>query len=100
MNVQSNEVTQKRMELYRSAMHEYPLERRETSAVGSIDDALFLAGQRAGLSNRLIMELVGIFGWDIDFALDIRAGDRFTVLYEELYKDGDKFADGNILAQF
>jgi murein DD-endopeptidase MepM/ murein hydrolase activator NlpD len=44
------------------------------------------------------MQLVENFGWDVDFALDIRAGDRFAVVYEELYKDGEKLQDGNILA--
>ena len=44
------------------------------------------------------MEVANIFGWDIDFALDIRKGDNFTLLYEELYLDGEKIEDGNILA--
>jgi murein DD-endopeptidase MepM/ murein hydrolase activator NlpD len=44
------------------------------------------------------MELANIFGWDIDFALDIRKGDRFTVLYEEMYVDGEDIGNGTILA--
>jgi murein DD-endopeptidase MepM/ murein hydrolase activator NlpD len=68
------------------------------AAVATIDSSLFVAGQRAGLSNKIIMELVEIFGWDVDFASDIRAGDRFAVIYEELYKDGHKLRDGEILA--
>ena len=44
------------------------------------------------------MELANIFGWDIDFALDIRKGDNFTVLYEELYRDGEKISDDKIIA--
>ena len=40
----------------------------------------------------------GIFGWDVDFALDIREGDRFTVLYEQLYLDGERIGDGHIIA--
>jgi murein DD-endopeptidase MepM/ murein hydrolase activator NlpD len=45
------------------------------------------------------MELAAIFGWDVDFALDIRAGDRFGLIQEELYaEDGSKLADGAILA--
>ncbi|MFT5172563.1 MAG: murein DD-endopeptidase MepM/ murein hydrolase activator NlpD [Gammaproteobacteria bacterium] len=74
------------------------LERRIATASAVIQDALFLAGQRAGLSDRLIMKMIEIFGWDVDFALDVRAGDHFTVIYEELYKDGVKVRDGNILA--
>ena len=83
---------------FTSELVEVPLERRVTHATGQIRNSLFLAGQRAGLSDRLIMEMVEIFGWDIDFALDIRVGDEFLVVYEELFKDGEKLAEGNILA--
>jgi len=74
------------------------MEARVTNTTGVIDSSLFLAGQAAGLSDNLIMELAGIFGWDIDFALDIRSGDHFTLVYEELFLDGQKKRDGNILA--
>ena len=69
---------------------------REVSA--SIDSSLFLAGQKAGLSDNLIMQLIAVYGWDIDFALDIRRGDSFKVIYEERYKDDVKISDGPILA--
>lgn len=67
-------------------------------ADGVIQDSLFLAGQKAGLTDRLTMELAGIFGWDIDFVNDIRQGDRFDVVYEQLYLDGEKIGNGRILA--
>ena len=73
-------------------------ELRPTYANGIIEDSLFMASQKAGLSQRLTMELAGIFGWDIDFVQDIRIGDSFTILYEEKYLDGEKLGDGNILA--
>jgi len=65
---------------------------------GEIKSSLFLAGQKAGLSQAQIMELANIFGWDIDFILDIRSGDRFSFIYEELYLDGEKYKNGKILA--
>ena len=68
------------------------------NANGIINDSLFLSGQKAGLSANLIMQLVAIFGWDIDFVLDIRKGDSFTILYEEQYKNGAKVAEGPIIA--
>jgi murein DD-endopeptidase MepM/ murein hydrolase activator NlpD len=46
----------------------------------------------------VIMDLVSIFGWDIDFSLDIRRGDRFGIVYEELYKDDVKIRNGRILS--
>ncbi|HGX92046.1 MAG TPA: peptidase M23 [Candidatus Tenderia sp.] len=75
-----------------------PLETRTSQASGIINDSLFLSAQAAGLSDKLTMELAGIFGWDVDFALDIRQGDSFTVMYEELYLDGEKVRDGKIIA--
>lgn len=73
-------------------------ERRKVQATGEIDSSLFLAAQKAHLPENITMELAGIFGWDIDFALDIRKGDRFTVVYEELFLDGDRIGTGDILA--
>ncbi|WP_181044627.1 peptidoglycan DD-metalloendopeptidase family protein [Aliivibrio sifiae] len=52
----------------------------------------------ASLNANQIMELAGIFGWDIDFALDIREGDNFKVLYEEKYVEGEYAGKGNIIA--
>ena len=74
------------------------LDTRITSTTGVITDSLFLTAQRAGLSDNLTMQLVELYGWDIDFALDIREGDRFYVVYEEKLKDGVKVQDGAILA--
>lgn len=77
---------------------EAELDHRIATATGNISSSLFLSAKEAGLSDRLIMEMVDIFAWDVDFALDIRDGDRFAVVYEEIYKDADKLVDGNILA--
>lgn len=78
--------------------YNHQLETRSTHASGTIDSSLFLAAQDAGISQNIIMELANIFGWDIDFALDIRKGDNFTLLYEEIYRNGEKISDGDILA--
>lgn len=69
-----------------------------TYTQGEIRSSLFLAGKEAGLNTLMTMELAKIFGWDIDFALDIRKGDTFRVIYEEMFVDGQKVRDGKILA--
>jgi murein DD-endopeptidase MepM/ murein hydrolase activator NlpD len=71
---------------------------RQKQVAGQIESSLFEAGLKAGMSNKLIMEMAHIFGWDIDFALDLRQGDHFKVIFEESYLDGQKFDDGDILA--
>ncbi len=74
------------------------IEVRNAYASGEIESSLFLASAKAGLSQNTTMELANVFGWDIDFALDIRKGDKFTVIYEQRFKNGTKIKDGNILA--
>ena len=71
---------------------------RATWATGEITSSLFLAGQEAGLSQNLIMEMANIFGGVIDFILDPRVGDTMHLVYEELYLDGEKYRDGDIVA--
>lgn len=65
---------------------------------GIIKDSLYLSAQQANLPDKLIMELANIFAWDIDFVFDIRQGDSFSILYQEKYLDGEKFAVGDIVA--
>jgi murein DD-endopeptidase MepM/ murein hydrolase activator NlpD len=73
-------------------------EHRIMRAAAKINTSLFLAAQKANLPETITMELANIFGWDIDFALDIRDGDQFAVVYEDLYLDGERIGTGNILA--
>ena len=71
---------------------------RMAHASGTINSSLYMSAQDADLPDNLTMELANIFGWDIDFALDIRKGDSFVVAYEELFLDGEKIRNGNIIA--
>ncbi|GAB4198127.1 MAG: peptidoglycan DD-metalloendopeptidase family protein [Wenzhouxiangellaceae bacterium] len=74
------------------------LQRDLRLVAGDIETSFYLAGKNAGLSDALILKMANIFGWDIDFVLDIRAGDRFYVLYEEIRRDGEFLRDGEVLA--
>jgi murein DD-endopeptidase MepM/ murein hydrolase activator NlpD len=69
-----------------------------SEAEGVIVSSLFLAGKKAGLSDAMVMKLANIFGWDIDFVLDIRKGDRFMLVFEKVYREGAFLRDGDILA--
>ncbi|MBS3745400.1 MAG: peptidoglycan DD-metalloendopeptidase family protein [Wenzhouxiangellaceae bacterium] len=73
------------------------LEVRVAEVEAEITSSLFNAGKNAGLSDNMILRLAGIFGWDIDFALDIRRGDRFALVYEEIYRDDQFLRQGAIL---
>lgn len=83
---------------YRTSMETRIVDSRQTQAFGQIENSLFEAGIEAGLSDKVVMELAYIFGWDIDFSLDLRKDDHFMLIYEEDYLDGEKIADGKILA--
>lgn len=77
---------------------ENPLEVRTRTASATIQNSLFQAAAEAELSDRVAFDLAEIFQYDIDFVLDIQAGDRFTVVYEEVFQDGVPLRIGNILA--
>lgn len=88
----------RRGDQFTTAIAEAQVEHRTAYAVGTISTSFYVDALESGMSDRVIMNLAHIFGWDIDFTNDIRAGDRFIVVYEQLYKDGEKLRDGNILA--
>jgi murein DD-endopeptidase MepM/ murein hydrolase activator NlpD len=73
-------------------------ESREAWTTGVISSSLFLAGEEAGLSQSMILDMANIFGGVVDFALDPRRGDTMQLVYEELFVDGEKFKDGEIIA--
>jgi murein DD-endopeptidase MepM/ murein hydrolase activator NlpD len=76
-----------------------PVDIRESHAHGTIDSSLFVAARAAGVSPEIILRLANdIFGWDIDFALDIQPGDRFNLIYEQKFREGEYIGDGRILA--
>ncbi len=83
---------------YQASVTEREPELRQQTATMEITSSLFLAGQSAGLSQRIIMDLAGIFGGVVDFALDPRVGDTIELVFEEKYLDGEKLSDGDILA--
>jgi murein DD-endopeptidase MepM/ murein hydrolase activator NlpD len=83
---------------FSSDVLENPLEIRTRTASATIESSLFQAAADASLDDRVAFELAEIFQYDIDFVLDIQQGDRFTVVYEEVFQDGEPLRTGKILA--
>ncbi len=75
-----------------------PVEMRQRTIHGVIDSSLFEAVEAAGAHDQIAVALADIFGWDIDFVLDVRQGDTFAVTYEEIWRDGTYLHDGQIEA--
>ncbi|NVK21893.1 MAG: peptidoglycan DD-metalloendopeptidase family protein [Kangiellaceae bacterium] len=74
------------------------VEYKQRFATATISSSFYNAGKEANLPDGVIMELAGVFEYDIDFALEIRKGDNFSVLYQEKYIDGKKVGYGDILS--
>lgn len=76
----------------------YQLDAYPVYREGVINSSLFEAATKNDIPDKVIMDLADVFGWDIDFSLDIRKGDRFSIVYNELYKEDTKVRSGRILA--
>ncbi|MDA9204721.1 M23 family metallopeptidase [Gammaproteobacteria bacterium] len=64
---------------------------------GLIESSFYLAGLKNDIPESVIMDLAYIFAWDIDFVFDIRVGDKFRLLYETPFVDGQQIENGSIL---
>lgn len=79
-------------------LSEHKLQTQLVTAKGTIEHSLFGAGKKAGLTDKMVMQLAHIFSWDIDFVLEIRQGDSFSLIYEKVYKNGEYLTDGKVVA--
>lgn len=76
---------------------------RDTRAVyraGEIldGDSFYLAGMRAGIPAGILADVYDLLAFEMDFERDVRAGQKFWVVYEENYSDGKKIDNGRVLA--
>ena len=83
---------------YTSSVDKKQVHYQYNYASNTITSNFWNAGVGAGLTANQIMELAGIFGWDIDFALDIRKNDSFEILYQEKVVEGEVVGRGKIMA--
>ena len=83
---------------FEAKMIDNPVETRVRTARATIDSSLFQAAGAADISDTVALKLANVFAWDIDFVLDIREGDRFTAVYEQVFQDGKYLRDGEVLA--
>jgi murein DD-endopeptidase MepM/ murein hydrolase activator NlpD len=78
-------------------IHLRPIEHRVEIAAGTITSSLYADGARAGLTAGSINTLANIFKYDIDFVEDVRDGDTFQVVYDELWRDGQRVGTGDVI---
>ena len=82
---------------YKINKFKQPLEKVKIFKHVVIEDSMYVSGLKEGIPDSVLMDVVYINGWDIDFTHDIRAGDSFSLIYEEILVDGEKVLDGNVL---
>jgi murein DD-endopeptidase MepM/ murein hydrolase activator NlpD len=83
---------------FAAKMIDNPVQTRIRTATATIESSLFEAAGAADISDTVALKLANVFAWDIDFVLDIREGDRFTAVYEQIFQDGKYLRDGEVLA--
>lgn len=82
----------------RQSVKAHTLDQRRHIAHGVLQGSLFDAAERAGMNDAMVMKLADVFKFDIDFIKDIRSGDTFSVVYDDVYRDGAYLHCGDIIA--
>ena len=75
-----------------------PLEIHTTALHGRIDSSLYRTVNDLGASDLIASELAEVFRYDLDFAQELQPGDSFTIVLEQMWRDGRFLRDGEILA--
>ncbi len=99
LNPNGRELTVRRQQDGFAANEEQPDQQRQLMmASGEIETSLFAATDAAGLSDGVATQLADIFSSEVDFHRDLQPGDRFAVVYEAIYSNGEFLRTGRILA--
>jgi len=64
---------------------------------GAILNSFYKDAKNVGIPDSIIMDFAYIFGWDIDFIFDVRKGDKFFVIFETDYSEGERISSGDII---
>jgi murein DD-endopeptidase MepM/ murein hydrolase activator NlpD len=91
-------VVQKRGEDFFAREEPLETEQRVLMSSGEIQTSLFAATDAAGLSDGVAVQLADIFSSEVDFHRDLRPGDRFAVVFEGFYSNGEFVRTGRIVA--
>ena len=84
---------------YKAVVDERTTFKRTRVAQGQISASLYTAAQNAGLPDALIVPFIELFSWDLDFTRDIRQGDKFRIMFEEVLDENNEFIRyGDIVA--
>jgi len=83
---------------YQAQDSQMAVEKRSMLKSATINSSLFAATDEANIPDSVALQLADIFSSDIDFHMDLRKGDRFTVIYEASYNNGELVKTGQVQA--
>ena len=84
---------------YMGEMVQRKFEERYQRAAAKIDSSLYLAAMQAGIPAEVVVDLIRMFSYDVDFQRDVQPGDEFEVIFNRFYtEDGQAAKTGTILA--
>lgn len=83
---------------YRALEQHHPLETRRQYVRGTISDSLYLSARRVGVPEPILIEIIRMFSFDVDFQREIRSGDGFEALFERRFdRTGKAVESGRVL---
>lgn len=83
---------------YQASSDKIELTPARNVASGTIEQSLFLAAERSGVPIPVLMNLIELYSYEVDFQRDIQPGDSFEVMYQELVNDaGERVRYGDVL---
>jgi len=83
---------------FQDEVTEVPWDIRLRHLSGTIDDSIFESLRSRGVGDAIPMKLAVIYAWDIEFAVDIRPGDTYNILFQEKWRNGKFVEYGKVLA--
>lgn len=96
--IPKNLVIQREGDRFTALQAAAPLEKRVEMHSGVIRSSLFAATDAAQIPDAVAKQIVDMFSTDIDFASDLQRGDRFNIVYETYWQNGEVVRTGRILA--
>ncbi len=78
--------------------YQEPTIRTFHKASGEINSSLYMSAKNAGMPIPVLMEVVKLYSFDVDFQREIRSGDSFEVMYQLQHtKSGDLVSSGPVI---
>jgi len=91
-------VVRRQGDTWRSSWSEFEESAESQVIRGELQGSLEASIRRAGGEAVVAYVMADVLQWDLDFNRDLQLGDRFEVLYEKIYLDGEFYRIGGILA--